>query len=313
MLFNRPNIVVYAAISAMWTSPTAAHAESAAAGYTRAALSLIEHFLDHWAWPFALVIIVTIFACSEKLSRLFGTAPRLIKKISAGGVEIELNPDAIAELRTHLTSSLDELKEKAEVEYERVRNYFRIYDRFAEVIDGAVGRALRKSDTDRFPNDFRATIPIQDIVFSGYLYQFVDYYPIPNKSVGRRFSFRYGIIGRSWRLEKSLGEGDAFAHSKNVEKTLIQEWGMLRRETVQPSIRNRPAYITVILRSPEDELPIGLLYIDSTENNAFGTDAEAQLLAEDLYDHPEIKALAKTLDRAVSPLRLVAPAIEIGR
>jgi hypothetical protein len=314
MLLRSSKVVLSAPLAISLFTFTGARAEpNAPATGSVAAISIFEHFLDHWAWPLAVVIIVAIFAFNEKLSRLFGTAPKLIKKISAGGVEIELNPEAIAELRAHLASSLKELTEKAEIEYERVRSYFRIYDRLADVIDNHLRQVLRKSEIDRLPKDFRATMHVPDIVFTGYLYQFVDYYPIPTKSAGRRFSFRYGIIGRSWRLEKSLGEGNAFAHGKNVEKTLIEEWGMLRRETMQPSIRNRPAYITVILRSTESELPIGLLYIDSTEENAFGTDDEAQRLAERLYADPEIKAFGKALDQAVAPLRLVAPAIEIGR
>jgi hypothetical protein len=315
MLLKGLKVALSAALAVSLYTSTGAGAELNAPvpGFGNVAISIFEHFLDHWAWPFAIVTIVAIFACNEKLSRLFGTAPKLIKKISAGGVEIELNPEAIADLRAHLTSSLTELTEKAEIEYERVRNYFRIYDRLADVIDEGVKHVLRRPETGRLPKDFRATIHVPDIVFLGYLYQFVDYYPIPTKSAGRRFSFRYGIIGRSWRLEKSLGEGNAFARGKNVEKTLIEEWGMLRRETVQPSIRNRPAYITVILRSPENDLPIDLLYIDSTEEDAFGSDDEAQRLANDLYTDPEMKALAKALDQAVAPLRLVASAIEIGR
>jgi hypothetical protein len=52
----------------------------------------------------------------------------------------------------------------------------------------------------------RATIHINDVIFPDYLYQLVDYYP-GDGGAHRRFSQRYGIIGRSWRSKTSHGTG----------------------------------------------------------------------------------------------------------
>jgi hypothetical protein len=273
---------------------------------------IVFHVVDHLAWPITLILIVIMVAYNKTLARLFGLSPKIIRKIKAGGVEIELNAEEIDALRSHFTSSIKELTSKSEDEYTRIREYWRIYDYLEHAVSHALHRRLKQEGISKFPRDLRATLYVQDIVFVGYLYQFVDYYPTPTGSVGRRFSQRYGIIGRSWRLQESLGEGDAFATGKGAERTLIEDWGMMRRET-QSQIRNRPAYLSVMLRSPEKVFPIGLLYVDSTVPNAFGNDKDADVMAKGMENESEIQELVKKLELAMDPLNFVAPNVDIGR
>jgi hypothetical protein len=85
---------------------------------------------------------------------------------------------------------------------------------------------------------FRCTIHVSDILFADDLYQLLNHYPRSGGSgVGRRFSVRYGIIGRAWRLNQHQGEGDARAESK---EDLVRYWGMTQEEAEAIS-RHRPS------------------------------------------------------------------------
>jgi hypothetical protein len=161
------------------------------------------------------------------------------------------------------------------------------------------------------PLDLRGTIHVQDIVFPEYLYQMVNYYP-KSGGAGRRFSQRYGIIGRSWRLGLSIGEGNAFEGNKNEEEVLIKEWGMTREEVRNPS-RSRPAYLSVLLRGIDDSASLlGVMFLDSTAVKAFGDDNIATEIARELEVCAKVNALRKVLERAMTPLRLAAPNIDIS-
>jgi hypothetical protein len=58
---------------------------------------------------------------------------------------------------------------------------------------------------------------------------------------------------------------------------------------------------------------IGLLFVDSTAPDGFGTDAVAVNVANALGTQPEILALSRALERALAPLRIAAPDLEITR
>jgi len=86
--------------------------------------------------------------------------------------------------------------------------------------------------------------------------------------------------------------------------------GMMRSEVSHT--RERPADLCVILRN-DDDLQIGLLFVDSTIPEGFGTDAVAVNVARRLATEEETIALARALERALAPLRIAAPDLEITR
>jgi hypothetical protein len=163
------------------------------------------------------------------------------------------------------------------------------------------------------PANVRGTVHVADIIFVNYLYQLVNYHPAdprPRGSAHRRFSQRFGIIGRCWRLEESQGRGNAVVGGPNPARTLIEEWGFLRSEVT--NTRQNPADLCVILRN-YDHLQIGMLFVDSTVANGFGNDTAATAVANALAVAPETLALGRALEGALKPLRLAAPKLDITR
>jgi hypothetical protein len=96
----------------------------------------------------------------------------------------------------------------------------------------------------------------------------------------------------------------------NAARQLIEQWGMMRNEISHS--RERPADLCVILRN-DDHLQIGLLFVDSTVPDAFGTDTVAVQVAVALENEAETLALSRALERAMAPLRIAAPDLEITR
>ncbi|PTS75003.1 hypothetical protein DBR17_16315 [Sphingomonas sp. HMWF008] len=244
---------------------------------------------------------------NTRLRRIFGTGTRLIRKVSAGGVEMEINSEAVDEIRDKLRGSFRELVGSARDEFERMAD-LQDLDRHLEAV---VESALLSMVAGGRPAGIRATIHVRDIVFRDYLYQLVDYYPLGG-GAHRRFSQRYGIIGRSWRSGKSHGTGNAFGALASTE-TLIEEWGMTRDET-HGILNTRPSCLSVLLRV--DSVPVGLLYVDSTTRDAFGDNQAAQKLAISLETQPLIVKLAGSVERTLTPLRVGGPNLdlkELGR
>ena len=265
------------------------------------------------AWPVCVLLIVFMLLFSKVSKRAFGIFPRIVNKVSAGGVELQINSEAVDEVRQYLRGSFDELIARAKEEYQRMASVQQISKLLGGVIDDALPRVLADNHIAHMPADVRGTIHVPDIVFSSYLYQLVNYYPTDKQAGGsanRRFSQRFGIIGRSWRLGESMGRGNAVVVGPNPTRQLIEQWGFMRNEI--SDTRGRPADLCVILRD-EDHVPIGLLFVDSIIQDGFGTDLVASRVANELGNEPETLALARALERVMAPLRLAAPDLEITR
>jgi hypothetical protein len=265
------------------------------------------------AWPVCLLLIVVMLLFSRTGKRIFGLFPKVVRKISAGGVEMQISEDAVDEIREYLRDSFDELVARAKDEYQRMASVQQISAHLSTVMDDALPRVLQAHHLSALPDNVRGTIHVPDIVFSSYLYQLVNYYPTdsrPGGSAHRRFSQRFGIIGRCWRLGESMGRGNAVVAGPNAVRQLIEQWGFMRGEVSQT--RERPADLCVILRN-DDHLPVGLLFVDSTTADGFGTDAVAVKVADTLENEAETLALSRALERALVPLRIAAPDLEITR
>jgi hypothetical protein len=265
------------------------------------------------AWPLCLLLIVLVLLFSKTGRRMFGLFPRVVRKISAGGVEMEISADAVEQVREYLRDSFDELVARAKDEYQRMASVQQISNHLSRIIDNALPRVLAANQITALPANVRSTIHVPDIVFSSYLYQLVNYYPNddrPGGSAHRRFSQRFGIIGRCWRLGESMGRGNAVAVGSNATRQLIEQWGMMRSEVSQT--RGRPADLCVILRNDE-HLQIGILFVDSTTPDGFGSDEVAVNVVNTLETEAETLALSRALERVLAPLRVAAPDLEITR
>lgn len=255
------------------------------------------------AWPLSLLIALAMIGWNSRLRRIFGTGSRFVRKVSAGGVSMEISADAVDEVRDQLRGSFRELVANARDEFERMADLQNLDDQLEVVIEKTLLPAIASK---RKPDNLRATIHVRDVVFRDYLYQLIDYYP-RGGGAHRRFSQRYGIIGRSWRSGKSHGTGNAFGSSPSAE-TLVEEWGMTREET-HGVLNEKPSCLSIILRA--DDVAVGILYVDSSEKNAFGDSETAQKLALALEDMPACKKLAAAVERALTPLRIGGPNLDI--
>lgn len=155
------------------------------------------------------------------------------------------------------------------------------------------------------PPDFRLTLYIPDIIFSERLYQVAEYYDkFGNRSTidraGRALSIRYGVGGRVWRSKVNEIEGELLAkedqdqmkregldrnNPDDVGRYIARRWGFTLGEVAH--IRRYNSYGAILLQRAS--APVGLIYFDSKETNAFGSSIEAK----------------QTLDRIVSMLTSV--------
>jgi hypothetical protein len=248
-------------------------------------------------WPMTLLIAMCFVAYNRRLGRIFGFGTRLVKKITAGGVQIEINSETVELVQRQLHGTFQELITGAADEYERI----------AEIQD--VPTLLKNAIVANVPTSakgLRGTVHVNDVIFPDYLYQLVDYYP-RGGGAHRRFSQRYGIIGRSWRSKTSHGTGDAFAGAGSVE-ALVENWGMTEEEA-QGQVNARPSCLSVVVK--HQSIPMGILFIDSVEKEVFGNDATALALAKKIETSAPVAQLGEALSRTLAPLRTAAPSLKI--
>jgi hypothetical protein len=223
------------------------------------------------AWPVSVIVLMGILLLSLMLSRavrsFLGVAVSSVKNIEISGVKLDVDPAAVQKDKQDLKEAVQKLINQADRQYIVFAAPFRLKDLLGSFFK-ALQQTLRDKGFNESPDGLRVTIHVPDIVFEDFFYQLSDYYPKsdPRKSAGRRLSQRAGIIGRSWRLRKSMGRGIAVTG----ETQLITDWAMQPDEAVQRG-HWRPATLCVMLFDKDSQMPVGLLYIDSTLPNAFGT------------------------------------------
>jgi hypothetical protein len=132
------------------------------------------------AWPVSLVAIVLLFAFHPRLNRVLGLA-KVVRKIKAAGVEMEINADAVDAVRAELRASVKELIAKARDEYDRMAGLMRISNHLENALSNGLLPALQKRGIAIPPKDMRGTVHVRDIVFTEYLYQLIGYSPIRNR------------------------------------------------------------------------------------------------------------------------------------
>jgi len=145
---------------------------------------------------------------------------------------------------------------------------------------------------------FRAAIHVADVLFEQTLYQLTDYFP-SKSGVARRFSIRYGILGRSWRLREHQGG----ANVSTTDQALITEYGMTAEE-IETKSRRKPAYLCVLLRHEASDLPMAVLYMDSEQEGAFGKDKSEWLsLASEIEAETKRVGFTSAVSKIVENVR----------
>jgi len=259
------------------------------------------------AWP-AVIVFVLLYLGRDLLARLIGN----VRRVKGGGLEVEFNAERAREVASAFDASYKGFLHAAQVEYDRLVNANDLQNRLLpNAVDAVRRRALRTLEE----KSLRATVHVPDVVFKNFMYQLLDYYP-PGGGRGRRFSVQFGILGRSWRLVTSLGEGAALqlssSNAPGVDAyeskitALVTEWGMTRTDAVAALVsRDRESYLCILLvpSKASARAPAGVLYLDARPINTFGDRFAATQLATSLENEPAVKALADAVGHLMERLR----------
>ncbi len=234
---------------------------------------------------------------------------RGLKKFKAGSVEFEFSAERGREAEADFHESFDSFVKLAKKEYDRQVKSLQL----SELLRTAVEAVLARKPKIQDGGAYRATVYVPDIVFERFLYQLLDYHPEPGGR-GRRFSERYGIIGRCWRIKESTGEANAVrvGVAKNAVDTLTRYWGMTKAEA-ENTRRTRPSVLCTLLFAPDEtRVPVGFIFMDSEHKEVFGDDAEkATQFAKLMEKDDAVRALAKAVGKAMEDLRVGAAHIEL--
>ena len=254
-----------------------------------------------------------------------------LTRFKAGSFELEFDLKRARAVEKSFRESFSAFTSAAQAEYDRQASIHQLQEVFLPEVVRHV-----ESRLNRLPDEFRATVHVPDVVFKRFLYQLLDYDP-SGGGRGRRFSYRYGIIGRSWRSRHSDFDNDAqqvlsgdrtLVVQSSTEKMGVEEekiqafirgWSMTRSEA-QQARRNRRSVLCVLLKVPKNgiDMPVGILYMDAEEENAFAA-AYADLdpadafrrFALELEKHGTVVALASAVNAVMAELRKGAANLEI--
>jgi hypothetical protein len=264
------------------------------------------------AWPlsaFLIVVSVAVLLIYTRLGGLVGLFARRVRKFKIPGIEFEIEIDAQAakELRGFFTENFDDLIRKAKDQFDSKARAQLVRLKMQEVIRTTLPQLLGRHIGE---HEVRATVHVPDIVFAQYLYQLIDYYPPSSTGgrAGRRFSQRFGIIGRAWRLGESIGCGTALRDDAAGRRKLIAEYGMFDEEANARS-HARPSYLCVMLKRANAAR--GILFIDWEHADHFGNDADADALAKALERQPAVVTLSDSVGIILEELSEAGPHLAI--
>ncbi|WP_296612404.1 hypothetical protein [Sphingomonas sp.] len=236
--------------------------------------------LIRFTWPAVVLVIVALVLLTRRLDGGAMWLARRAQKVKVGEVELEFTPEAAKRLAQTTEEAFDSFREKADREFRRQVAALDIRQSLEMMLRNA--NALKDGKPISDIASVRCTLYVEDILFEDRLYQLTEYYPWDGKSsAGRTFSKRFGIVGRSWRTETHLAEGDV----RTDRESLMCDWGMTREEASRLT-RQRPSYLCSVLRAPAqdgtdspDGLPVGLFFADCDSIGAFGDAKSATALA----------------------------------
>ncbi len=231
-------------------------------------------------WPFTIILLAWIFFSSPSAFRnlldLFG----LFRRFKFLGAEVELNEQTRQKIQmaaSDISAAIETYRKRINDEVSRLSSWQQLDRTLANFVNDEI---FKRFGRDKTAPNYRCTLYIADPVHEHQLYQVVDYYP-KGGGAFRSFSQRYGIIGKVWRSEDGQIVGtllkDVASGARQEEKIsqIMQDWGMNAQEAERAL--EHPSYICFLLIHEKSK--VGLIYMDSTEENAFQTEDESYVTA----------------------------------
>jgi hypothetical protein len=228
----------------------------------------MAEIIEHLAWPVTFLITLCILLRNvEPIGKAFRNLPA-IRKITLRDIEVELAHENYDQLKQDTDKVFRDLISKTDFEIGQFASAAQIsayLANFSRFLFSALPIASRNS-LDAEP---RVVAYIVDPVFEDQLYQ-VTHYCRPttgrfhlseSKAPGRRFSIRYGIIGRAARVQESQIIGDAFIGTEEAKRQLILEWSMLPDQAAEAA--KKPSCLALAIKDPKSKTFLGIVYADS--------------------------------------------------
>jgi hypothetical protein len=207
-------------------------------------------------WPLVVLIAIAV-AVSKPGQRLLRPVLRRLRKISGGGFAVELSPEAAAATKADVEGAIGAFATPLGDEFERLAYFEGVRDHLIRALDDIFKGVER-------PTGYRATVHVKDALYVDALYQLLDYWPMGGGS-GRRYSIRFGLLGRSWRLGQTQYEKQVPVAARD----LVTEWGMTREQAAQAGEGRRSFFCGTLFY---DRLLVGAVYMDAKEAEAFPED-----------------------------------------
>jgi hypothetical protein len=277
-------------------------------------------------WPVVVLLLVLPFVVTRRGRLMLSALASRVKGVKAFGVEVDLSEQAAVQAKASLEDIFASYRARIKTEFDRKVYAYRITNTLENILERVFIPELktywkRRTRKGRPPR-FRCTIHVPDLLFDGALYQLVDYYP-SGGGRGRAYSDRYGIIGVSWRLRRDRYQGTVSKESDD----LVLLWAMTRQEATAAG-HGRQSFACILLEERSQVAgstntgggPVGILYLDSEVENAFGEEIPGPggaskypltEMLEMLKDATETSGLASNLAKLGNELRQKGPAVKV--
>jgi hypothetical protein len=203
-------------------------------------------------WPFVILCALLIFVFFPNVLK---SIP--FSKVDFWGTKFEFSREKAEEVSLGADELFSGVSKKVDAAFQLNSSRMQLEECFRRTMEAIKS----KIGTDKWPDGFRATVHISDVVYGETLYQLLDYFP-KGDGKGRRKSIRFGIIGLAFRSERDQLEPDL----QNSKFDLVKGWGMTGHEAAYAGGERR-AFACFILRDVKSihSTISGLLYMDANE------------------------------------------------
>ena len=257
------------------------------------------------AWPLVVLLLALIVVFYRPIRDWLVEQSRKIAKISAFGIDLELTQEGARKVNEATESTFGDLRRHITTEFDRLVRAGKIDEKVEQLIESRVKPVLKLQGLGNL--DFRCTVHVADVLYTETLYQLLDYYP-SGEGRGRTFSIRFGIVGKTWRLQRDQIE-PVISSDPGI---LIESWGMTVRET-SASGRARRSFACVLLKDA-DQTQVAVIYLDSPTDNAFGASEDRRnALIRSIHQGSQSLGLTRALVDLTSNMQRRGPLISLYR
>lgn len=274
------------------------------------------------AWPLIVLLLLAYLAATR--GGWLADVVRKVRRFSAGSVsfEFELTNEGAKEAKAEFEESFDKYRKLLRGVFEAAASRHQLWEGLRGLVQDEVMPLIRSTmgrDGDAVEDGanptpltvedlkLRATLHVQDILFRDALYQLLDYCPRGRDGGrGRVFSIRFGVVGLAWRLERSVARTVPGGAPREY---LIEHMAFTKDEPALAGFSRR-SFAAILLRAPEDQRQIGILYLDSTTENAFGEGESQETFVQKLELVANSSPLAKRLEKVVTEASNVGPSMD---